>query len=105
MELTPGQALTEVICDRVLLPRFQTTNKEKPFGWAGTFQYGGLLGGTGLPHELFKRSFSAAVLGSAAVLVHGADLIVSASGRSLSPVAVAQLTAVTLAMVCERAGE
>ena len=92
MVLTLGQALIiMILLKRVLLPRFETTKKEKAFG-AGTFQFGGLLGGAGLPQGFLKRKVCAAVLGSAAVRVHRAYVIVSATGHSLHPpVAAAQL--------------
>ena len=92
MVLALGQVLIfQILLKRVLLPRFETTKKEKAFG-AGTFQFGGLLGGAGLPQGFLKRKVCAAVPGSAAVLVPRAYAIVSASGRSLHPpMAAAQL--------------
>ena len=107
MVLALGQVLIfQILLKRVMLPRFETTKKEKvkAFG-AGTFQFGGLLEGAGLPPGFHKRKVSAAVLGSAAVLVQSAYIVVPISGRSpYPPVAAAQLHAVVLAVVLDWAG-
>ena len=95
MVLAPRQALIfQIIFKRILQPRFETTSQkvEKAFR-AGMFQFGGLLGGEGLPQKTFRK-VCAAESGSAVVPVSTACPFASASGRSLHHLASAPLKAV-----------